>query len=62
MHGDKGGVHIHEEGASGLDVGTLNQLRNVVNISKDPSSNVNASEDFRRLLHQHILWQQQWKF
>ena len=46
MHGGKGGVHIHEEGASGLDVGTLNQLRNVVNISKDPSSNVNASEDF----------------
>ena len=34
---------------SGLDVGTLNQLRNVINrrnISKDPSSNVNASEDF----------------
>ncbi|KAL5467435.1 hypothetical protein EMCRGX_G031658 [Ephydatia muelleri] len=34
---------------SGLDVGTLNQLRNVINrrnVSKDPSSNVNASEDF----------------
>ena len=34
---------------SGLDVGTLNQLRNVINrrnISKDLSSNVNASEDF----------------
>ena len=45
--------------ASGIDGGTMFQLRNLVNrrnVKKDPSDDVNASEDFlRAVVHGHII-------